>query len=118
MVEHRLVERHGDRLSGLKANGRGALDGILDLRQLDDAHHDLLVRDAQPDPLGEVGFGDEPLQVIGKGGRIDDLAVANDSLGQLAAGDAREPSGLGLHGRHIAAVDVQSHAAAVLVLSE
>src|SRR3712207_7621246 len=42
VVEDDLVERHRDGLAGLEADCRGELLGILDARQLEVTHHDLL----------------------------------------------------------------------------
>ena len=46
VLEHRLVERHRDVVLGLEANRRGELLGVLERREIDRAHDDALVGDA------------------------------------------------------------------------
>ena len=64
VVEHGLVERHGDRLGGLEADRGVALLLVLDARQLDHADDDLLVRHPEPHVARQAGGGGEALQVL------------------------------------------------------
>ena len=112
VVEHRLVERHRDRLGGLEADGGVALLGVLDARQLDHADHDLLVRDAEPDALRETGLLDEALERVGEPVAVGDLTVADEPGRQLEAGSAHDTTGVDLGGCEVAAVDIETDNAA------
>ena len=54
VVEHGLVERHRDLVLRLEAHGGRELLGVLEVRQVDDAHDDLLVGDADAHALAEA----------------------------------------------------------------
>ena len=54
VVEHRVLERHRKLVLRLEAHGRGELLGVLEVGQVDDAHDDLLVGQADADALVEA----------------------------------------------------------------
>ena len=81
-VEHGLVDRH--RHEVLHLEGERLLQ-LVDRHpgQVDLAHDDLLVRDADDDLLAaELGVRPELLDGGGDGVGVDDLAVADGTLGQ------------------------------------
>src|SRR6185312_2726923 len=61
-----LVERHRDRLGGMEAHRGGQLLFLLDEREVEVAHDDLLVRDTKPHARGKSGLLEEALQARGE----------------------------------------------------
>ncbi len=109
VVEHGLVERHRDGLGRLEADRGVALLLVLDARELDHAHDDLLVRHAEPDVLGEPGLGDEVLERLGQTVAVHDLAVgARGPSGSSRLAPRTTRPAIDLGSGEIAAVDVET----------
>ena len=85
-VEDRAVQRHRDVVLGREADGRLELVAVLDPRQADRAHRDLLVRDPDPHLARELVLGKQRLDRVAEGVGVRDLAVPDRTRGQR--GDA------------------------------
>jgi hypothetical protein len=118
VVEDDLLERHGDRLGRLEADGGGALLLIVDLRQVELTHDDLLVRDAEAHALRELVLLEEFLEGVAQSGDVGDFTVADDARGELDADCALDPVRVRLDGGEEGAIQVQAHRRAVVVLAE
>jgi hypothetical protein len=74
-----VLERHGKLVLRVEAHGRLDLLGVLEVGQVDDAHDDLLVGQADADALVEALVGPvERAQCVGETVDVGDLAVADD----------------------------------------
>ena len=113
VVQDRFVEGHRDRFGRLEAHGHVALLAVLDRRQLDHAHDDLLVGDSEPDPLGKSRVCHEALDGRGQRLGVDHLAVPHEPGGQLGARGLLDAAGRGDDARQEPAVDVQARGAAI-----
>jgi hypothetical protein len=111
VVEHRVSERHGDRLGRLEAQGGIALLLVLDAREVDHAHHDLLVGDAKPDFLGETSRPYEGAEHIAERRAVHDLAVTDDAFRKIVAGGSDDAPAGDLSGSEVLAVDGEADAA-------
>ena len=79
MVEHRVLERHRKLVLRLEAHGRLELLGVLEVGQVDDAHDDLLVGEADADALVQaLVLAVQRPQRLGQTVDVGDLAVADD----------------------------------------
>src|SRR5689334_6401039 len=106
VIEHDLVERHRDRLGRLEADGHRELLGVVDLRQLEVAHDDLLVGDAEADAAGKVVRLEEVAQRFGERVDVRDLAVGDHAGRQLGADRAGDAVGTDLDSGDELAVEV------------
>ena len=88
-VQDGLVERDGDGLLRLELDGGAQLLGIDD-GELHGAHDDLLVGDADGEPLaGEAGRLPEGLELGRETVDVDDLAFEHQTVGKRPRGDRR-----------------------------
>jgi hypothetical protein len=79
VVEHGVLERHRKLVLRLEADGRLELLGVLEVGQVDDAHDDLLVGEADAHALVEaLVLAVQRPQGIGQAIDVGDLAVADD----------------------------------------
>jgi hypothetical protein len=117
VVEHDLLERHGDGLGGLEADGGGALVLVVDLGDVELADDDLLVRDAEPDAARKAAVLEEVAEPLGQGVDVGHLAVADHAGGEVEAGGTDDAVGARLDGGHVAPVEVEAYGAAVGVLA-
>ena len=79
VVEHRVLERHRKLVLRLEAHGGGELLGVLEVGQVDDAHDDLLVGEADADALVQaLVLAVQRSQRFGQALDVGDLAVADD----------------------------------------
>ena len=110
VLEHRLLKRHRDVVGRLEADGGADLLRPLERRQIERAHDDALVGDAQADALAELVGGEQVAQRRRESLDVDDLAVADDAGGQLGARGAldRYVAGPGLDGGDVAGFDVEA----------
>ena len=84
--------------------------------EVERAHDDALVGDAQAHALGQLVLGEERLERLRQGDRIGDLAVAHDAgpkLGDSAAGQGDGAIGAHLGGGHVAGVELEADDAGV-----
>ena len=79
VVEHRVLERHRKLVLRLEAHGGLELLGVLEVGQVDDAHDDLLVGEADADALVQaLVLAVQRPQGLGQAVDVGDLAVADD----------------------------------------
>ena len=79
-VDDRLVDRHRKLVVRVEAHGGLELLRIAQVRQLERPDDDLLVGDADADPLGEaLVLAEERAERLRERVGVDDLAVANDA---------------------------------------
>src|SRR3712207_1261675 len=91
---------------------------VLDLRQLEVAHDDLLVGDAEAHAPRQRVKLEEVLERLAEGGHVGDLAVGDDARRELGARRARDAVARGLDRGEEAAVEVEADDAAVRVLAK
>ena len=118
VVEDRLVHRHRDVVRRLGAHGGVERLGVLERRQVERAHDDALVGDAQADAVRKVVLGEEGLERLGERRRVGDLTVAQDARAQLGDGAALDGDvavHLDLGGRDVAGVEIEPDHRLVLV---
>ena len=89
-VEHGLVHRHRDVIGRLHLDGGGERLLVLERRQVERAHDDPLVGDAQAHARGKPVLGEERLQRLRESGDVGDLAVAQDAGAKGGDGAALE----------------------------
>ncbi len=109
-VDDRLVHRHRDVVGRLGLDGGGEALRVLDHRQVERAHHDALVGDAQPHAAGKVVGVEELAQRLGQGDRIGRLAVAQDAgpqRGDRALLDGHAAVDVNLGGGDVAGVEIE-----------
>ena len=124
-VEDGLVHRHRDVVRrGLLDGGGEGLRVVDHDVEVERAHHDALVGDPEPHPLGELVVGEERLERLRKSDRIGDLAVAHDAgleLGDRTAGQGEGSVDADFGGGEVARVELEAHDAGVgglLLLTE
>ena len=109
VLEHRLIERHRDVVLGLEADRRGDLLGSRERRQVQRAHDDALIGEAEAHPLAELVLGEHRAQNLGERLDVDDLAVADHPGRQRRGGSAFDGNPVArLHSRHVAGLDVKT----------
>jgi hypothetical protein len=80
VVDDRLVDRHRQLVGRVEADGRRELLGVAQVGQLQRADDDLLVGDADADPLAEaLVVAEEGAQGVAERRAVDHLAVADDA---------------------------------------
>ena len=85
--------------------------------EVERAHDDALMRDAEAHGLGKLVLGEERLDGLGEGDRIGDLAVAHDAgpeLGDRAAGQGEGAVDGDLGGSDVAGVELEPDDAGLL----
>ncbi len=88
-VDDGLLDRHRDVIGRLVLDGGGERLRVVDRRQVERAHDDPLVGDAEPDAARQLVLGEERAQLVAEGDRIDDLAVAQDARTEVRDSAAR-----------------------------
>ena len=116
-VEHRLVDRHRDVVR--RADAHGLLERLVvgEHRQVERAHDDALVRDAEAHARAEVVLGEERAQLVGERGRVRDLAVTQDagrSCGHGALLDRELAVDVDLGGGEVARIELETDDGLVL----
>ena len=109
-VDDGLVHRHRDVVGRLGLDRGGEALRVLDHRQVERAHDDPLVGDAQAHAAGKVVGVEELAQRLGQGGRVGGLAVAQDAGPQRddrALLDGHAAVGVNFGGGDVAGVEVE-----------
>ncbi|CAB4882378.1 unannotated protein [freshwater metagenome] len=96
-VQHRLIERHRDQILRLEGDGCGKFLRIVERRQLERAHDDLLVRHTDPHAPREIRrLRVERAQGLAQRAGVCDLSLAHDArLKRLVAAALHDQSGRG-----------------------
>jgi len=85
-------------------------------REVERAHHDALVGDAEPDPLGQLVLGEERLERLRQSDGVGDFAVADHAgleLGDRATSQREGAIDADLGGREMARVELEPDDAAL-----
>ena len=107
-----LVHRHRDVVRRGGADGGGERLRVLDDGgEVERAHDDALVGDAEAHALGQLVLGEERLERLRERDRVGDLAVAHDAgpeLGDCAAGQGEGAVDAHLGGGEVAGVELEA----------
>ena len=110
VVQHDALDRHRDLVLRLEVHGAFKFLRIRDRGQLDLAHHDALVGDADPHPAVETAAFEQVRQRLAEGRHVADLAVTHQARRDRPAGCpldddvAVEPA---LHGNQLPGLDLE-----------
>jgi hypothetical protein len=108
VVEDRLLERHGDRLGRLEANGGVALGLVLDERQVQQADDTVPDRQSQIHATSEVSTAEQLSKGLGELVGLRHADVGHSARRELDARRRGDALAIDRYGRRTARVDMQA----------